>query len=112
MTPTLLQGDIVALLFIHENERHCLSLGEVVLSFRDGQFALHRVVGVTGNPRRYITKGDALDAPDGRCSPAYIIARATHATTPEGRSFEIGKRPLRLFERLRLLRNRRLRWLR
>ncbi|MCP4501577.1 MAG: hypothetical protein GY822_16585 [Deltaproteobacteria bacterium] len=102
MTPTILQGDTVALLFIPEDQRLNISLGEIVLRKNGEQFILHRVVGIRAQPRQLLTKGDGLAGPDCWSSPQGFFARVKTATTPAGQSFAIGERVFGSSEKLRL----------
>jgi signal peptidase I len=76
MLPSIWPGDT---LVVDRVEPHQISLGDVVLVGRGGRLCAHRVVGKakSGEPQ-WITRGDAMSAPDRAVAESEILGRVTY----------------------------------
>lgn len=92
MLPTVWPGDT---LLIERAEIHPVGKGDIVLFSREGRLFAHRVVGSSN--QGFLTRGDAMAAPDSVVDKAAVLGRVSHIIR-DGRLIE-PRKALRVGER-------------
>jgi len=90
MVPSILPGDLIS---VQRTDLSEISVGDIVLYWRDGRLFAHRVVARAGShdDPRLVTRGDRLSYTDPLVSSFELLGRVTSIQCGNG----LGHRPVR-----------------
>ncbi len=91
MVPSILPGDLIS---VEQASVYDISIGNVVLFWRDGRFFAHRVIAVACNSDEpcLITRGDRLCYDDAPVSSAELLGRVISIERADGRGYRTVQR--------------------